>query len=283
MTKILDGRVVAQKLNKQTSEKVEALLEKGVRPTLAIMRADQNPASIQYERVASRFMKKVGIETEHVTFEDGVSEEKFLETLEDLNQDDAIHGILIMQPLPENIDRKTVSESISPEKDIDGMHPLNLGKIMVRDQNALLPSTVKAIYEMIRYYKIVIPRQGICVIGESNTVGKPLSVLLINQGATVTTCHAGTQDLMAYTKRADILISATGKIGLITAEHVKPNAIVIDVGFSFEGGKAFGDVKYDEVAGKASAITPVPGGVGSVTTASLALQLAQATEYLTKE
>lgn len=280
MVEVLDGRRVSKELNKITNKKVEKLLASGVTPTLAIMRADQNPASIQYEKSAARSMKKVGIETKHIVFPEGVSQNEFLEELDQINHDDGIHGILVMQPLPENIDLKVVAEHILPAKDIDGMHALNLGKIMAGDSESHLPSTVRAVMELIEYYKIGVARKEITVIGKSTTVGKPLSVLLLNQGATVTTCHTATADLKKYTKNADIVITATGDIGLVTKEHVTTDTVVIDVGFNFENGKAYGDVAYDEVAEIVSKITPVPGGVGSVTTASLARQVANAAEWL---
>lgn len=279
MTKILDGRAVAKQLNEETRETIAELEELNVTPTLAIMRADENPSSIQYEKSATRFMEKLGIQTKHVTFSDGVSQDEFLLELEKLNEDNEINGILIMQPLPKNIDLKVVADKIDSEKDIDGMSGANLGRIMLGEKNTLLPSTVKAVLEMIRYYDLPVESQEITVVGRSNTVGKPLSVILTTRGATVTTCHTRTQDLIKHTKNADILISAAGKIGLITEEHVKPGTIVIDVGFNFEGGKAFGDVVYDEVAAHASKITPVPGGVGSVTTAALARQVADAAKW----
>lgn len=279
MVEVLNGREVSKDLNKVTKEKVEKLLDAGITPTLAIMRADQNPASIQYEKAATRFMKRVGIDTKHVVFPDGVSQEEFLESLDQVNQDDQIHGILVMQPLPVNIDLQMVADHISPEKDIDGMHVLNLGKIMAEESEGHLPSTVRAVIELLAYYKIGVARKEITVIGKSNTVGKPLSVLLLNQGATVSTCHTVTRDLTVYTKQSDIVISATGEIGLITKDHITPGTVVIDVGFNFVDGKAYGDVAYEEVSEVASKITPVPGGVGSVTTASLARQVADATEW----
>lgn len=155
------------------------------------------------------------------------------------------------------------------------MHALNLGKIMALDHEVLLPSTVKAVLEIFRFYAIDVAGKTAVVIGKSNTVGKPLSVLLMNQGATVINCHTRTKDLRHFTKQADILISATGQIGLIGKEDIKKDAVVIDVGYNFVGNKAYGDVRFDEVYHLASAITPVPGGVGSVTTASLASQLVQ--------
>lgn len=280
MTKILDGRVVAKSLNQKTLKQINELKEAGVLPTLAIVRADENPDSIQYEKAATRYMTKVGIETKSITFEQEVSEDQFLDTITTLNSDPTVHGILVMQPLPGNISLKKVSECISPLKDIDGMHPLNLGRIMTGDNKAHLPSTVKAVVEMLKYYEMSVAKKDICVIGKSTTVGKPLSLLLLNERATVSNCHTGTKQLKKYTNEADILISATGAIGLITKEHVKKDAIVIDVGFNFKDNKAYGDVRYDEVSAIASAITPVPGGVGSVTTASLAQQVANAAEWL---
>lgn len=283
MTKILDGRVVAKELNQETKREIEQLKEKGLIPTLAIVRADQNPASIQYEKMASKYMEKLGIQVEYATFSEDIHEEAFLEALDQLNNNQKIHGIIVMQPLPKHIRRVTVAKHISPEKDIDGMHALNLGKIMAEDKEALLPSTVKAVAEILDYYNIQVKGQTACVIGKSNTVGKPLTVLLMNRGATVINCHTETKNLKDYTKQADILISATGEIELITPNHVQNDAVVIDVGFNFKGNKVFGDVVFDEVSKKASAITPVPGGVGSVTTASLARQLALAAEWSQKK
>lgn len=279
MGEILDGRVVAKHLNEETKETMKELSAINITPTLAIMRADENPSSIQYEKSATRFMDKLGIQVKHVTAPEGVTQEKFLETLEKLNQDDSIHGILIMQPLPKNIDLKVVAEHIDPEKDIDGMHGTNLGRIMLGEKNTLLPSTVKAVLEMIRYYDIPIEHQEITMLGRSNTVGKPLSVILMTRGATVTTCHTRTKNIKKHTKTADIVISATGQAEMVTKDYIQPGAIVIDVGFNFEGGKARGDVAYDEVNEIASKITPVPGGVGSVTTAALARQLVDAAKW----
>jgi len=283
MPEILRGSEVAKELKKRTTEKVSKLTEQGITPTLAFMRADENQDAIQYENAAARFMDKVGMQTVHVNFTSDVSQAIFLEELEKLNQDESIHGILVLQPLPENISLKAVADSISPEKDVDGMHPLNLGKIMLKDSTGHFPSTVKAVLELLDYYEIGVAGKNVCVIGKSNTAGKPLSLSLLNQDATVSTAHTQTADLMQLTKQADILITATGEIGLVTKEHVKEDAVVIDVGFNFENGKAYGDVAYDEVAEVAAAITPVPGGVGSVTTASLAEQVANAAQWLQEE
>lgn len=283
MPEILKGHHVAEDLRIKTKEKVKKLTDQGIIPTLAFMRADENPASIKYEEAAARFMDKVGIQTVHVNFTPEVPEDIFLQELEKLNQDEDVHGILVLQPLPENISLKAVADCISPKKDIDGMHALNLGKIMLGDSSGHLPSTVKAVVELLQYYKINVAGKNVCVIGKSNTVGKPLSVSLLTQGATVSTCHTETNNLKQFTKQADILVTATGEIGLVTKEHVKENAVVIDVGFNFEKGKAYGDVLYDEVVNVASAITPVPGGVGSVTTASLADQVANAAEWVQEE
>lgn len=283
MTKILDGRKVAKKLNQETKKEIERLKEQGLTPTLAIVRADQNPASVQYEKMATKYMEKLGIQVEYATFPEDVQEEVFLDTLDQLNNHPEIHGIIVMQPLPKHIHRVKVAQHISPQKDIDGMHALNLGKIMAEDKEALLPSTVKAVAEILKYYNIEVKGQTACVVGKSNTVGKPLTVLLMNLDATVINCHTNTKNLKQFTKQADILITATGEIGLITKDHVQNDAVVLDVGFNFKGNKVYGDVVYDEVSQIVNAITPVPGGVGSVTTASLARELALAAEWSTKK
>lgn len=276
MTVELSGRPVAQKLLNQAKQTVDDLNKIDCFPTLAIVRAGNDKSSISYENAAIKAMNRVGIEVESVVFEETVTSKKVIQAIIGLNKDKSIHGILVMQPLPEAVSRNDIARCINPKKDIDGLTPENLGRVVENDGNTLVPSTPKAVMALLKHYDIPLEGKDICVIGSSPVVGKPLTLMLLNAEATVSNLHVKTKDTKRYTQQADIVISATGVVELITADHIKEGVVVIDVGFGYKDGKPVGDVKYDEVAAKASAITPVPGGVGSITTAVLAEQVAQA-------
>lgn len=273
MTEVLDGKVVSKAIITQMKQSVKELKKIDCFPTLAVVRIGSDPGSISYENAAIKTMNRVGIEPQSFVFEEGSASNEVLAKIDELNLDPSIHGILVMQPLPRGLSRNELAKRMDPEKDIDGLTPENLGRLVENDLNVLLPSTPKAVMELLRYYEIDLVGKDICVVGSSPVVGKPLSILLLNAKATVSNCHIDTKDIKKYTKQADILISATGVVGLITADHVKKDALVIDVGFGYKDGKPCGDVKYEEVFPVASAITPVPGGVGSITTAVLAEQV----------
>lgn len=276
MTQVLDGKVVAKSIITQMKQSVEELKKVDCHPTLAIVRVGDDPSSISYENAAIKTMNRAGITTRPIRFEKRTAVEDVLAVIDGLNSDQDVHGILVMQPLPEKFSRNEIAKRIDPEKDIDGLTPENLGRLVENDSSVLLPSTPKAVMELLDYYDIDLVGKDVCVVGSSPVVGKPLTILLLNAKATVSNCHIHTKDIKKYTKQADIVISATGVVGLITAEHVKENGIVIDVGFGYKDGKVLGDVQYDEVQMKTSAITPVPGGVGSITTAILAAQVVKA-------
>lgn len=276
MTVELSGRPVAQKLLNQAKQTVDDLKKIDCFPTLAIVRVGEEKSSISYENAAIKAMTRVGIEVESVVFEETVTSKKVIQAIIGLNKDKAIHGILVMQPLPASVSRNDIARCIHPKKDIDGLTPENLGRVVENDGNTLVPSTPKAVMALLNHYAIPLEGKDICVIGSSPVVGKPLTLMLLNAEATVSNLHVKTKDTKRYTQQADIVISATGVVELITADHIKEGAVVIDVGFGYKDGKPVGDVKYDEVAAKASAVTPVPGGVGSITTAVLAEQVAQA-------
>ncbi|WP_161878539.1 bifunctional 5,10-methylenetetrahydrofolate dehydrogenase/5,10-methenyltetrahydrofolate cyclohydrolase [Alkalibacterium sp. MB6] len=276
MAKVLKGKPVAQDIIKGTQQTVEDLNKINVFPKLTIVRVGDDPSSISYETAAIKTMNQVGIEVESVVFDSNVEVETVIQAIEELNRDYAVHGILVMQPLPASIDRNDIARHIQPTKDIDGLTPMNLGRVVENDPTTLEPSTPRAVMALLAYYNIGIEGKDICVIGSSPVVGKPLTVMLLNAEATVTNLHIKSKDVKKYTKEADIIISATGATELVTADYIKEGAVVIDVGFGYKDGKPVGDVKYDEVSKKASAITPVPGGVGSITTAILAEQVTQA-------
>ena len=278
MTKILDGKEVGQSLRHQARKDAETLREKGIHPKLAILRVGEDQASKSYERNAIRAMKDATIAVETVTMDESCTEDDVITMIEKLNNNDLIHGVIIMQPLPEGISRQDISSYLNPKKDVDGIHPLNLGYILEDNRMALLPNTPQAVLEMLAYYEVSLIGKDVAVIGSSPIVGKPLSLMLSNEGATVSNLHIHTKDTRKYTKQADIVISATGALGLIDETYVKEGAIVLDVGFGYTDGKIMGDVQYDAVFDKVAAISPVPGGVGSVTTSVLAAQVIKATE-----
>lgn len=282
MTKVLSGKEVADKINQQTQQVVEELKLIHHIPALAIVRVGEDPSSIAYETAAIKAMNQVGIEVESIVFPEDAPSEHILSAIDDLNENADTHGILVMQPLPESLSRNEVALRISPDKDIDGLTPSNLGKLVENDQTGLWPSTPKAVMELLAYYEIELAGADVCVIGSSPVVGKPLSILLLNAEATVANCHIKTKDLTQYTRQADIVISATGAPHLVSPEHVREGAVVIDVGYGQVDGKTCGDVQYDAVAEKAAAITPVPGGIGTITTAVLAEQVVKAAWKLTK-
>lgn len=280
MTKILDGKEVGKSIREGVKVEAAALREKGIVPKLVVLRVDENPASVSYEKAALKVMEKCGIEGEARTKLDAVTTEDVLRVIDEINEDKSIHGVILMQPLPEGISRSAVSSRLHPIKDVDALNPVNNGKLVENDQTAMAPSTAKAVMEILKYYDYELEGVDACVIGSSPVVGKPLTVMLLNENATVSNCHVFTKDTKEYSKKADILVSATGALELVDSSYVKEGAVVIDVGFGYKDGKATGDVKYDDVFPVASAITPVPGGVGSVTTAVLASQVIKAAKIL---
>lgn len=225
-------------------------------------------------------MEQSNIEVQAITLDEDSTTEDVLDIIDGLNADDSVHGVIIMQPLPENISRNQLSDRLDPRKDVDGLNPINLGRLVEGNSNAMAPSTPQAIIEILDFYGYELKGADVVVIGSSSTVGKPLSIMLSNRKATVSNLHVYTKDNTLYSKNADILISATGQLGLVDASYIKNGAVVIDVGFGYKNGKATGDVQFDNVLPLVSAITPVPGGVGSVTTSVLASQVIKAAKIL---
>ncbi|EXJ24016.1 Methylenetetrahydrofolate dehydrogenase (NADP+) [Alkalibacterium sp. AK22] len=276
MTRELKGKPVAKALLEKAEQTVEDLKKIDCNPTLAIVRVGDDQSSISYENAAIKTMNKAGIRVEPVVFEATAKRSEVMTAIEALNQNSEVHGILVMQPLPDTLSRNDVARCLNPNKDIDGLTPENLGRVVEDDSTTLVPSTPRAVMALLEYYGISVEGKDVCVIGSSPVVGKPLSIMLLNEEATVSNVHIKTKDIRRYTCDADIVISATGAVELVRAEHIKAGAVVIDVGFGYKNGKPVGDIKYDEVFEKAGAVTPVPGGVGSITTAVLAEQVAQA-------
>ena len=233
-----------------------------------------------YEKNAMKVMEKCGIEAEARTELDAKTTEDVLKIIDELNADQSVSGVIIMQPLPEGIERAEIAERLHPFKDVDALNPINLGKLVNNDDTAMAPSTAQACIEILDYYNYELEGAEVCVVGSSPVVGKPLVVMLSNRNATVSNTHVYTKDNTVHSTLADILVSATGALGLVGPDYIKEGATVIDVGYGFKDGKATGDVRFDEVEPKASAITPVPGGVGSVTTGVLASQVVKGAKLL---
>lgn len=278
---IISGKEVAANLREQIKAEVNTL---SVTPGLAVVLVGDNPASRSYVKGKEKASKEVGITSELKELPSDVSEAELLDIVEDYNQNPAIHGILVQLPLPEHISEKKVIEHISPEKDVDGFHPINIGRMMA-GMEAFLPCTPYGILKMLEYTNIEPAGKHAVVVGRSNIVGKPVGQLLLNENATVTYCHSKTSNLPSITSQADILIVAAGRREFIEGAHVKDGAVVIDVGMNRkEDGKLCGDVAFDDVKEKASYITPVPGGVGPMTITMLLYNTLQsAKKHLEKE
>ena len=272
MTQILDGKALAGKIREELKHEVQQLSKSGVTPSLTVILVGEDPASQVYVRNKERAATEVGIHSNVIRLSEETTQEELLEFVNKLNHDASVHGILVQLPLPKHIDTDAVLEAIVPEKDVDGFHPVNLGKLLQKDES-IVPCTPQGIMEFFKEYNIYLVGKEMVIIGQSTIVGRPMALLGLNHGATVTVCHSRTKDLAKVAKRADILISAVGKAGLVTKDFVKEGAVVIDVGINRnEEGKLCGDVLFEEVAPLTSAITPVPGGVGPMTIAMLLAQ-----------
>ncbi len=269
-TVVLNGRELSQTLLEEQKEQVaEIVRKKGRPPGLAVVLVGQDPASETYVRNKRAACKKVGIHAPDINLDPDVSREKLLGLIDDLNRDPAIDGILVQLPLPAGLDKDAVLFRIDPSKDVDGFHPVNVGK-MVIGLDTLTPCTPTGILTLLDRNGVSISGKHAVVLGRSLIVGKPMALLLLSRDATVTVCHSRTARLQEETRRADIVVAAMGKPRMVNADYIKPGAVVIDVGISRgEDGKLVGDVDYPSVFPLASAITPVPGGVGPMTIATL--------------
>ena len=268
MSKIIDGRSISTAVKARVAKGVLDLKERGIDVGLAVIIVGNNPASKVYVANKKKACEELGIISEEYALPESTTEEQLLELIAELNGKKSINGILCQLPLPSHIDEKRVIDSISPEKDVDAFHPHNVGRIMIGDYD-FVPCTPAGIMEMLEYEGIEVEGKRCVVIGRSNIVGKPMGMLLLHKNGTVTICHSRTRDLKEICRSADILIAAVGKAKFVTADMVKLGAVVIDVGMNRVDGKLCGDVDFDMVEGIASAITPVPGGVGPMTIAML--------------
>jgi methylenetetrahydrofolate dehydrogenase (NADP+)/methenyltetrahydrofolate cyclohydrolase len=264
--KLLTGKEVAQKMDQDIQKEVQELKAKGVNPALKIMIVGDAPDSLAYANSAKKMAEKNGISCDIEQLPAATSQDDFVAVLKQRNADRNIHGIIVMRPFPKQIREDVVKYVLSPEKDVDCFNPVNAGKIMAGDMTGFPPATPQAVMEILRFYQIPMSGKEAVIIGRSMVVGKPLSMLLLGENATVTVCHSKTKDLPGVSKRADILVAAIGKAKMITTDYIKAGATVMDVGINVEGDKLFGDVDTEPAKDVAGAITPVPGGVGTVTT-----------------
>ncbi|MBT2571642.1 bifunctional methylenetetrahydrofolate dehydrogenase/methenyltetrahydrofolate cyclohydrolase FolD [Planococcus sp. ISL-110] len=266
---LIDGKAVSQKIKVQVKERVEKLAQQGIIPGLAVVLVGENSASLTYVKNKKKTCEALGMRSDLHQFADTLTEQELLAKIEELNRDPQIHGILVQLPLPEQIDEFKVISAISPEKDVDGFHPISVGNMMI-GKDAFLPCTPHGIMELLSHYGIDPAGKHAVVIGRSNIVGKPIGQLLLQKDATVTYCHSKTKDLAKFTTQADILIAAIGRAKFIDHTFIKPGAVIIDVGMNRDdNGKLCGDVDFEDVQETAGFVTPVPGGVGPMTIAML--------------
>jgi methylenetetrahydrofolate dehydrogenase (NADP+)/methenyltetrahydrofolate cyclohydrolase len=266
---IIDGKMVANQLKEESLMKVEQLKNTGFQPGLAVILVGDDPASHVYVRNKEKACMALGIFSQVLRLPQETSQDDLILRIKEFNQDTRIHGILVQKPLPKQIDEKKIIDTIAPQKDVDGFHPMNMGNLLIGD-HGFVPCTPAGVIEMLKAYNIQIAGKRVVVIGRSNIVGKPMAALLIQEHATVTICHSQTQRLQEISKEADIVIAAIGKAQYVNSDFIKNGAVVVDVGMNrLANGKLVGDVDFESVKNIASYITPVPGGVGPMTIAML--------------
>ena len=283
---IIDGKAIAAQVRGEVAEKVSALKAKGITPCLAVILVGENPASVSYVTGKQKALAEVGMADRSLHLPESTTEEELLKIIDDLNKDTTVHGILVQLPLPEHINEEKVLLAIDPEKDVDGFHPMNVGNLVI-GKKAFLPCTPHGIIVLLEKMGIETRGKHAVVIGRSNIVGKPVSLLLARKetNCTVTICHTGTKNMAEMTRQADILIAATGRPHTVTKDMVKPGAVVIDVGVNRipddtkkSGFRLTGDCDYADLLETASFITPVPGGVGPMTIAMLMFNTLESAE-----
>lgn len=284
MAELLKGAAVAAAINEKSAQRVQKLSEKGVVPTLAILRVGEREDDLSYERGAMKRCAQVGVEVKNAVLPENVDSDTFFSTLDGLNHDGGVHGILMFRPLPRHLDGERARQLLAPEKDVDGCTDLSLAGVFTGVKIGFAPCTAQAAMEILRYYGTDIKGKKAAVVGRSLVVGRPVAMMLMQENATVTVCHTKTADIPSVTREADIIIAAAGVMEMIGAEYLREGQTVIDVGISWneEKGKLCGDVRFEEAEPIVSAITPVPGGVGAVTTSVLVSHVIDAAERTLK-
>lgn len=281
MAEILRGKPVIDKLNEQLKNRAQILHERGVAPTLSIIRVGDNGDDIAYERNAAKCCEAAGVEVRHIHFDAKVGQEELVDKIRALNDDASVHGVLLLRPLPPHIDDRTVCRALAPEKDIDGITEYSMAGLYSCKKIGFAPCTAEACIDMLDHYEIEIAGKRAVVVGRSFVVGKPVAMMLLERDATVTVCHTKTKNLAAICRDAELLVVAIGRAKLLGREYLAPGQVVIDIGINFdEEGRMCGDVDHEAAAEIVRAIAPVPGGIGRVTTAVLAKHVVEACERL---
>ena len=275
--RIIDGKSIAKELRESLAPRVAALKEQGITPGLTVIVVGDDPASAIYVRNKERACVKLGMNSQVLRFPAETTQEEILNTVRLLNQDDSVHGILVQLPLPRHIDAQAVLRAIDPDKDVDGFHAMNAGRLM-NGEPGFVACTPKGVMRLLEVSGVELDGKNAVVVGRSNIVGKPMALLLLQKNCTVTIAHSHTKDLAAVTRSADILVVAVGRAGFITGDMIKPGAAVMDVGINRVDGKVVGDVDFESAKEVASCITPVPGGVGAMTIAMLMENTVEAAE-----
>ena len=279
MATILSGSPVAAALSESLIQRTNALKEKGVTPTLAIVRVGAREDDLSYERGAMKRCEKIGVAVKNFVLDAEATQEELLAVIDQVNKDDSIHGCLLFRPLPKHMDDETVRAALSPAKDMDGITDGSLAGVFAGTKQGFPPCTAQACMEILAHYGYELKGKRVTVVGRSLVIGKPVAMMLLQKHATVTICHTRTADMPAECRKAEILVVAAGKAGVVNEDFVSPGQVVIDVGINVnDEGKLCGDVAYDKVEPVVEAITPVPGGVGSVTTSVLAGHVVEAAE-----
>lgn len=278
MAELLKGAPVAAAIAEDLIARIEALKARGVAPKLALIRLGERGGDLFYERAVLRYCGKVGAEVESLVLPETASQEELLSVIERVNADDTIHGCLLMRPVPKHMDASAVCEALCPEKDLDGMGTRALGALFAGQAGAFAPCTARSCMEILDYYGVALEGARVVVLGRSLVIGRPVSQLLLAKNATVTVCHSRSRDLPALCREADVLVAAIGRPGFVGADFLREGQVVLDVGASMVDGVMRGDVDFAAAEPVVKAITPVPGGVGAVTTATLFKHLVEAAE-----
>ncbi|MBR3720308.1 MAG: bifunctional methylenetetrahydrofolate dehydrogenase/methenyltetrahydrofolate cyclohydrolase FolD [Clostridia bacterium] len=282
MAVLIDGKELARKIRMELKDEVTELKEKGINPKLAVIMVGDDKASKVYVKNKSKACEEIGIEYEEFLMDADITMETLLSLIEELNNREDIHGILLQSPIPQNLDIRQAFNKIDYRKDVDGFHPINVGKLSI-GEDCFISCTPYGVVKMLEEYNIEVQGKNVVIIGRSNIVGKPLIQCMLNKNGTVTVCHSKTQNIKEITKNADILIAALGKAKFVTEDMVKDGAVIIDVGINrTDDGKLVGDVDFENIEPKASFITPVPGGVGPMTIAMLMTNVVNAAKELNK-
>lgn len=277
---ILRGAPVADYLSEQLKTRIRTLTDRGVTPCLGMIRIGAREGDLSYERSATKRCEKVGVAVRKAVLSPEVSQKELLDVIEAMNRDPSIHGILFFRPLPEGMDLRRVSDAIAPEKDVDGISQQSMAAVYAGLEHGFFPCTAQAVIEMLRYYGIPVCGKRAVVVGRSLVTGRPAALLLLREHATVTVCHTRTQDLARIVNEAEIVVTATGHINTLTAEHLRPGQVVIDIGLTYDeqSGKLLGDVDHDAAERIVQCISAVPGGIGAVTSTILASHVVEAAE-----